>query len=44
MKQLVAEEFAPQLEPLTSMPADHKAAINCRTYPWFLFDSPSRSD
>ena len=37
MKNLVAAEFEPQLKPLTSMDEDTRAAIECRTYPWFLF-------
>ena len=37
MKDVVTTEFEPQLETLTSMTAEQRDAVNCRTYPWFMF-------
>jgi len=33
----VDEAFHTDLELLNSVTQDHRDAINCRTYPWFLF-------
>ena len=43
IKQAVNKEFDPQLQLLQNLTPEQLDAINCRTYPWFLFDLPSSS-
>ena len=37
IKAIVVDAFSQQVATLRQLTSDNRAAINCRTYPWFMF-------